>query len=264
MAARDTNSWETGIAKIEPDDVIVRGHRLSALIGNASFAEMAYLVLTGKSASPGQARVLDALLVSVMDHSVAPSSTVTRLLCSYGVPIQAGIAGGVLTFGDIQGGAGQQLARNLQAVVQRVSEEGEVTDEALRRAAKELVADSRARRSPLEGFGHPQHDPDFRTPLLLSVAKEEGVYSHHCALLNYLEDELEQAVGRRIGANIDGASAAILLDLGLQPDVARALIITPRTIGLAAHFLEEQEQGNTWRHVPVEQVAYTGPEPADA
>ena len=72
------------------------------------------------------------------------------------------------------------------------------------------------------------------------------------------------AVGRRIGANIDGASAAILLDLGLKLDVARVLIVTPRTVGLAAHYLEEVEQGNTWRHVPVNQVAYTGPMPSDA
>jgi citrate synthase len=75
---------------------------------------------------------------------------------------------------------------------------------------------------------------------------------------------LAAAVGRRIGANIDGASAAILLDLGLKPDVARMLIITPRTVGLAAHYLEEIEQGNTWRHVPESQIAYTGPMPRDA
>lgn len=263
MAARDTNSWETGISKIEPNDVIIRGERLSGLIGNASFAEMVYLVLAGKRASQGQARVLEALLVSVMDHSIAPSSTVARLLASYGVPIQAAIAGGALTFGDIQGGAGQELARNLHSVVQRVKAEGDVTDEALRHVAKEMVAESRARRSPLDGFGHPQHNPDFRTPILLDLAKEEGVYSHHCALLTHLEDELAEAVGRRVGANIDGASAAILLDLGLKPDVARVLIITPRTVGLAAHYLEEIEQGNTWRHVPVDQITYTGRIPED-
>ena len=264
MATRDTNSWETGISKIEPNDVIVRGERLSALIGNTSFAEMMYLVLAGKRASRGQARVLEALLISVMDHSVAPSSTVARLLASYGVPIQVAVAGGAMTFGDIQGGAGQQLARSLQSVVERASADGDLTDETLQRAAREMVADSRARRSPLEGFGHPQHDPDFRTPILLDIAREEGVYSHHCALLTHLENELAESVGRRIGANVDGASAAILLDLGLHPDVARVLIVTPRTVGLAAHYLEEVEQGNTWRHVPADQITYTGSLPDDA
>ncbi|WP_425838444.1 citrate/2-methylcitrate synthase [Streptomyces fractus] len=156
------------------------------------------------------------------------------------------------------------MAANLHSVVKRVSTEGEVTDEALRRVAKEMVAESKEQRSPLDGFGHPQHNPDFRTPILLKLAKEEGVYSHHCALLTHLENELAEAVGRRIGANIDGASAALLLDLGLKPEVARALIVTPRTVGLAAHYLEEIEQGNTWRHVPVDQITYTGPMPEDA
>jgi len=51
MAARDTNSWETAISKIEPHDVIVRGERMSELMRNASFAEVAYLILAGRPGS---------------------------------------------------------------------------------------------------------------------------------------------------------------------------------------------------------------------
>jgi citrate synthase len=199
-----------------------------------------------------------------MEHGISPSSTVTRLLSSYGVPIQAGIAGGVLTFGDIHGGAGQQLARTLHAVVEEIAANGEVTDEAIRRAAQEMVADSRARRVPLDGFGHPQHGSDPRTPILMELAKKVGVYSHHCSLIEHLERELAQAVGRGVPANIDGASAALLLDLGFTWEAARIFVIAPRTVGLAAHYLEEKEQGNTWRHVPSEQVSYTGPSPHDS
>lgn len=259
MGARDMNSWETGIAKVERDDVIVRGHRLTELIGTTSYAEMMFLVLTGNRATTGQARVLDAILVSVMDHGISPSSTVTRMLASYGVPIQAGIAAGVLTFGDIHGGAGQELAHTLHTVVQKVAADGEVTDEALAIAAKEMVANSRARRIPLDGFGHPQHGSDPRTPILMKLAREVGVYSHHCALIDHLEHELSNAVGRAVPANIDGASAALLLDLGFTWEAARIFVVAPRTVGLAAHYLEEKEQGNTWRHVPSAQVSYTGP-----
>jgi citrate synthase len=184
------------------------------------------------------------------------------MLASYGVPIQAGIAAGVMTFGDIQGGAGQQLALKLQSVVRRIAEDGEVTDEALQRAAKEIVADSRAQRSPLEGFGHPQHGADPRTPILMDLAKEEGVFSHHSSLLAHLEHELAQAVGRTIPANIDGAIAALILDLGFTWETTRIFFVAPRSVGLAAHYLEETAQGNTWRHVPADQVNYTGPMPS--
>jgi citrate synthase len=261
MGARDTNTWETGIAKVERDDVIVRGHRLTDLMGKTSYAEMMFLVLTGRRATEAQTRVLDAILVSVMEHGISPSSTVTRLLSSYGVPIQAGVAAGVLTFGDIHGGAGQKLAHTLHTVIATVAAGGEVTDEAIERAAREMVADARATRTPLDGFGHPQHGSDPRTPILFDLAKEVGVYSHHSSLVEHLERELSQAVGRVVPANIDGASAALLLDLGFTWEAARIFVIAPRTVGLAAHYLEEKEQGNTWRHVPSAQVSYTGPGP---
>ena len=41
--------------------MIVRGHRLSELIGRISFAEMMFLMLRGDLPTPAQARVLDAL-----------------------------------------------------------------------------------------------------------------------------------------------------------------------------------------------------------
>jgi citrate synthase len=261
MGAQDTNSWETGIAKVERDDVIVRGHRLTDLIGTTSYAEMMFLVLTGNRASSAQAKVLDAILVSVMEHGISPSTTVTRMLSSYGVPIQAGIAAGVLTFGDIHGGAGQHLAHTLHSVVAELAADGEVTGERLERAAQEMVAASRAQRTPLDGFGHPQHGSDPRTPILMELAKQVGVYSHHSALIEHLEHALTQAVGRAVPANIDGASAALLLDMGFSWEAARIFVIAPRTVGLAAHYLEEKEQGNTWRHVPSTQVSYTGPSP---
>jgi len=261
MSARDTNTWETGIAKVERDDVIVRGHRLTGLIGKTSYAEMMFLILTGQRATEGQAKVLDAILVSVMDHGISPSSTVTRMLASYGVPLQAGVAAGVLTFGDIHGGAGQELAHTLHSAIARIAAEGELTDDAIQKAAREMVADSRARRAPLDGFGHPQHGADPRTPILFDLAKAVGVHSHHSMLVEHLENELSEAVGRPVPANIDGASAALLLDMGFTWEAARIFVIAPRTVGLAAHYLEEKEQGNTWRHVPASQVTYTGSTP---
>lgn len=263
MALFTTDHWETNIAKVEANDVIVRGERVTELIGHISYAEMMYLVLTGRRATPGQARVLDGLMVSVMDHGISPSTTVTRMLASYGVPIQVGVAAGILTFGDIHGGAGQQLAYQLQGVVEQIASQGEVDEKSIREAARALVSESRRLRRPLEGFGHPQHDADPRTQILLQLARDEGVYGSYCTLLTCLEEELREATGRAIAANIDGAAAVLLLDLGLSPQLARLMLIAPRTVGLAAHYAEELEQGGAWRFVPGDQVTYTGPMPAE-
>ncbi len=70
MATQDMRNWRTSISKVVSDngeeEVIVRGHKLSQLIGEISFAEMMFLMLQGKLPSKAQARVLDALLVHLL------------------------------------------------------------------------------------------------------------------------------------------------------------------------------------------------------
>lgn len=65
-------------------------------------------------------------------------------------------------------------------------------------------------------------------------------------------------LARPIAINIDGVSAALFSDLDLDPRLARPILMTPRTLFLATHFIEEQDQGDKWRHVPGNQVTYTG------
>jgi len=102
MATRDVLERETSISRVvsegAEEEVIVRGHRLSDLIGRISFAEMMFLLLRGDLPTP--ARVLDALLVASAEHGIAPPSMVSRCFASYGTSIQAAVAGGVLAFGD--------------------------------------------------------------------------------------------------------------------------------------------------------------------
>ena len=51
MGARDMGSWETSICDVvstdEEEEVNIRGHRLSELIGQVSFAEAMFLLLQG-------------------------------------------------------------------------------------------------------------------------------------------------------------------------------------------------------------------------
>ncbi len=86
MATRDMSNWETGISEVVSrdgeEDVIVRGRRLSELIGQLSFAEMMFLVLQGTPPSARQARMLDALLVASLEHGIAPPSMISRCFAS--------------------------------------------------------------------------------------------------------------------------------------------------------------------------------------
>jgi citrate synthase len=262
MGLVDTSAWVTEIAEVQQDDVVIRGERLTKLIGEVSFAEMAFLIFTGRRPSAGEGRVLEALLVSVMEHGISPSSMVSRLMASYGVPIQVGIASGALTMGDFHGGSGEAAARAYgEAIRELGSRDIDAAD--LDACAEHFVRTHRDAGRPVDGFGHPQHDSDPRARLLLDLAEAEGVKGIHCVLLEKIEVALARSVGRAIPANLDGVSAALLLDLGLDWRLARPLMIAARSVGLAAHFVEELDQQNRWRHVPSSQVTYTGPQPDD-
>lgn len=254
MSARDVSRWETSISQVISDgaeeEVIVRGRRLSELIGQVSFAEMMYLLLKGELPSPAEARVLDALLVASAEHGIAPPSMIARCMASYGNPIQAAIAGGVLSFGDWMGGSGEDFARLLADAVARSGEDD------LAQVAGRIVAAARAENRRLPGFGIPLHGADPRAPKLLAVAREEGVLGPHCHLAALIEAELESAAGRPLPMNLDGIAAALILDLGFPWASARLFIITPRTVSMAAHYLEEAEQETRWRHVPAEAISY--------
>ena len=45
--------------------------------------------------------------------------------------------------------------------------------------------------------------------------------------------------------NLDGVGAAIILDLGFAWQSAGLFLITPRTVSMGAHYLEEAEQNTT-------------------
>lgn len=266
MATRDMASWETAIAKVvsegDTEEIIVRGHRMSDLIGKASFAEMMFLMLQGRLPTKPQARVLDALLVASIEHGIAPPSMVARCYASYGTTIQAAVGAGITAFGDRMGGLGEQLARMLVERLGPGLAQGEPGDEELQRLAEDIVGNAMAAKARIPGYGIPLHAMDPRAPQVLAVARQEGVYGAYCRLGMAIETAISRArSGRGVPMNLDGVSAVVALDLGFDWRATRLFLLTPRTVSFAAHYLEEQDQDTTWRHLPADQIRYVGKEP---
>lgn len=262
MATRDMSRWETSIAQVvsseDEEEVIVRGHRLSDLIGKLSFSEMTFLMLQGTLPTPAQTRVLDALMVASMEHGIAPPSMVSRCFASYGTTIQAAIGGGILAFGDRMGGLGEQLARILSARLEaREGGAAAWNDDDLASEAAAVVAEAKNSGSRVPGYGIPLHGADPRAPAILAVARDEGVYGPYCRFATAIERALSEARGgRTVPMNVDGVSAAVALDLGFDWRATRMFLLTPRSVSMGAHFLEEQSQDTTWRHIPADQILY--------
>ncbi len=263
MATMDMKTWRTGIAEVVSTDteeeILVRGHKLSELTGSISFADMMYLMFAGTLPTKAQARVIDALLVASVEHGIAPPSMIARCYASYGTSIQSAVAGGVMAFGDRMGGLGEQLAKLMSERLTAISDDPQsIPEERLRDVARDVVADAQTKGERVPGYGIPLHGMDPRAPKVMGIAKSEGTFGVFGRLGELIEEELtDQRGGRRVPMNLDGVGAVVVLDLGLDWRTTRMFLITPRSVSMGAHFIEEQDQDTTWRHIPADWIDYT-------
>jgi citrate synthase len=233
----------TRIAHHTAEAIYVRGASLvDDLIGKLSFTEMMYFQLLGERPTPGQARILDAVLVTLMEHGITPSSIVSRLIYdSCPEAVQAAVAAGLLGVGSTFIGTMEGCAANLEEMLS--APEGEAA------RAKAIAQRVRAAKQPIPGFGHPHHKPDDpRSPRLLAIAEEAGVPGRHVRALRLLATEVDAAWGRHLTINATGAVAALLGEIGVPVGVMRGIAVVSRAAGLVGHIREEQVDPSA-RHI---------------
>lgn len=251
--------WSTSLTSISPNRVLVRGYRLDDLMGRVGFAEATYLLLTGDLPTPTVGRLVDAMLVSFIDHGATPPSTLAaRHTATTGASIRGAVAAGVLGFGRYHGG--DALAcRTLLDEGLALTREGKTVAAAAAVIVDRLVA---AHDIPPPGFGHRYHTIDPRATRLLQIAHELESDHAYTTMLRGIEHAIGQHPALKDGpvpVNIDGAIAAVCGDLGLPPEVADALLIISRVPGLTAHVLEEQTRESPMRAIDPTSHSYDGP-----
>ncbi len=250
-------TWSQPITKIEPNKVAVRGYRIDELMGRVPFAHVVYLVLKGELPTAGQGRVMDALLVSSVDHGATPPSALAaRTVASGGAPLTTGIAAGIMTINRHHGGAIEDSMRMLLAAVARKREKGQ---EAIA-TAREIVEEYRQQKKRLPGYGHRVHTDDPRTSRLFAICQEEGVAGEYVEMGQALRQAMREATGKDLPMNVDGAIAAVLCELGFPPEMGNGLFAIARTVGLTAHVFDELTNQKPMRRISPTAQEYNGPE----
>lgn len=222
----------TRLATSTPDDIFVRGRSLPReLIGKLTFTEMMIFTALGRLPAVAETAVIDACLVTLMEHGLTPSAIAARLVYSSSPEsMQAGVAAGLLGVGSVFVGTTEGCARLLARIVA-----GDSPDK--------IVDEHRAVRASLPGFGHPQHVPDDpRTPRLFAVAREHGVAGPHVDAVLALSAALDRALGRHVTINATGAVAAVLADCDIPVEIMRGVALVARCAGLVGHLHEEQHR----------------------
>jgi citrate synthase len=228
--------WRTAIATSDATNIWIRGHEITSLMRQSTFTDAIVLLHLGRLPSPGERRLLDAILIGVADHGAgAPSCAAARLAASGNrQSLSAAIAAGILTIGDEHGGAGSNCMEMIAAGLEMAKRDGLGADEAARR----IVADAATAKRRLPGLGHRVHTTDPRVAALFEMARTEGLAGDGIAFMSALETEVRARI-KPLPMNIDGALAAVLHDLGFTPPAGRFMFIIGRVAGLTAEVAEE-------------------------
>ena len=225
------------------DRIVVRGKDLPGeILGQLNLGDMAFLELTGRVPNPGESKLFNAMVVTLVEHGVTPSALVARLTY-LGAPeaLQAAVAGGLLGLGSVFVGSMEGVARILSDAV------------ASGKDASTVLAENK--RMP--GLGHPIHKPiDPRSRRLFEIARETGHYGKYCRLME------EIAAARGITLNATGAIGALACELGLDWRIVKGLGVMARAVGLVGHILEETREPmaqEIWERVDEEASAHLKP-----
>jgi citrate synthase len=229
----------TSIATSDAHRILIRGHDLvEELIGQVTFTEMFLLQLTGKKPTQAQVRMLDAVLVTLMEHGITPSVIATRLIY-HSAPdaLQAAVAAGLLGVGTTFIGTMEGCAALLEEML--------AAPEGMEERARAIATRHKQAGKPVHGFGHPHHKPDDpRTARMLAVAEREGAQGRYVAALRTLAKHVDEVYGRHITINATGASAALLGEVGIPQKVMRGVAVVSRSAGLVGHIHEESTQSS--------------------
>jgi citryl-CoA lyase len=241
-------AWTTAITKTAAGELRVRGYAITEMIARLTFAQSVFLILKGELPSAAEARMMEGLLVSSLDHGITPpSSLAARTVLSGGNSLNAAVAAGILTIGDSHGGAIEQCARILQEAV-RAGEE-----------APALVARFKATGRRIPGYGHRLHARDPRSSALLELAEQCGFTGPHIRLATALMAELERGSEHKLPLNVDGAIAAVISEMGFDWRLGKGFFIIARTPGLVAHVFEEWTTQKPMRKLGPLGGEYAGP-----
>jgi len=240
--------WKTSISEVRPNEIYVRGYALEELAARRSFGDIVHLLLTGELPAGNEGRLIEAILVTCCEHSLAsPSVDAVRFVASSGVPLQTAVAAGVSSVGEAHGGAIEPCARLLKSAVERGQ------------TARSLLEELKTQNRRMPGFGHSLHTRDPRAPLLFKLAKQWRLFGPHSKFVGDIEAATEAVFGKLLPPNVDGAIAGLMCDMNVDPALGKAFFIIGRAPGYVAHAHEQVTAERPFKAAAHDEITYTGP-----
>ena len=203
-------------------------------------------MITGKEPSESEATAFDQSLVVYSEHEMPNSTFAARVIASTLSDLYGALTGAVASLkGTLHGGANEAVMHMLL--------EAETKDK-----IEPLIMDKLAKKERIMGFGHRVYmkkmDPRamLMKEALAKLADEKGERA-----LYDMCDLGERVMRREKGLypNLDYYAAPVYYLLGIPIDLYTPIFLASRTVGIAAHVMEQHDNNRLFRP----RVDYLGP-----
>ncbi len=220
------------------------------------FANIIYRAVSGEEeVDPKRARMVEAMVTASVDHGVTPPSAQATIIGATVRPnYTMGVASGIGAITDVHGGAGAKAAAFFQLCVAKSEKDG--ID--LAKATEAMLKEYMNRGQRVQGMGHRVHTQDPRRDVLWKLSKKTGLAGPCVEISEMVSDILESVRGMSLPINVDGVIGAIVADMGLRIDLAKALFVYGRVAGLSAHYFEEIASQGQMRRINFAEAVYKG------
>ena len=206
-------------------------------------------MLTGTEPSAEHARAVEQYMITTIDHGFNPSTFTARVVTPTGAAVGAAITAAIGALsGPLHGGAPSRALDMLDQI-------GDPSE------AAQWVRDRVSTGQRVMGFGHRVYKTeDPRSRLLKEIATDLGGPRVDVA------KQVEQAVvdtlsqlkpGRELYANVEYYAGVVMERCGIPPELFTATFTASRTVGWAAHILEQAADNRIIRP----SARYVGPAP---
>ena len=232
----------------------------SEILGHVNLGDMGFLELTRRLPTPRESKMFNAMVVTLVEHGITPSSLAARLTY-LGAPesLQGAVAAGLNGLGTVFVGSIEGAAKLL---VEAMPQPDPNADFAA--LAKPVVESFRQQKRIVPGIGHPFHKPiDPRTPRLIELAQETGFYGPYVKLMIAVAEEAGRASGKVLPMNATGSIGALACEMGFDWKICRGLGVMARAVGLVGHILEESRRpmaAEIWHRIEDAATAHLRPQ----
>lgn len=240
-----SNNYLTYLGASTESTIKLMGQDLAEdLMGKVGFGELAFWMVANRRPTKGEVRVFESVLVALADHGFTPTAMAARLTyLSAPDSIQGALAAGLLGGGSRFLGVTEDSGKFLSQALAGLADPYPKNKHGWDQIAIHALNAAKDEKRYIPGLGHPVHKVlDPRTPRLIKIATEEGLFGPHLSLFEAIGRVHPQILGKTLPLNGAGVCGAALADLRLPIEFLRGFALLARAAGLLGQLSEEAKR----------------------